>query len=193
MENVSDKYSDYETVRRAINNDQSAFKELHKKYFTRVNAIVRKMIFDPEEANDLTQEAFIKAFQSLQSFNFEFSFATWLYKIASNNSIDYLRKKRIKTFSMNKPVQQKDGEVQQDYPDNDPDAEKAIIKREVSAQIKLAIEELPEKYRLVIIMRHQQDKSYEEISELLNLPLGTIKARIFRGRELLNKSLRKLY
>ena len=187
-----DKQIDYDLIRRAIDNDQSAYKELLDKYRQRVYYLVRKMIFDAEEADDLTQEAFIKAFNNLKSFNFEFAFSTWLFKIASNNCIDYLRKKRLKTYSMNTPVKQKDGETQQEYPDSNPNVEKRMIQEETSKQIKNAIASLPEKYQQAIIMRHTEEKSYEEISEILELPLGTVKARIFRARELLNKSLRKI-
>lgn len=192
MQQAEEKYPEYEIIRRALNNDQSAYKEILTKYEIGVRSVVRKMVFDTQEADDLVQEAFIKAFNSLSSFNFEFSFATWLYKIAANNCIDYLRKKRLKTYSYDKPVSQKDGETQQEFADNVANIEKQIIQSETSLQIKAAIEELPEKYRLVIVMRHQEEKSYEEISELLDLPLGTIKARIFRAREMLNKSLRKV-
>ena len=147
--------------------------------------VVRKMVFDAQEADDLTQEAFIKAFNSLHTFNFEFSFSTWLYKIASNNCIDYLRKRKLKTFSMNTPVKQKDGETQQEYPDQVPNVEKNMINTETSKQIEEAISKLPPKYKQVIVMRHTEEKSYEDIAELLELPLGTVKARIFRARELL--------
>jgi RNA polymerase sigma factor (sigma-70 family) len=190
---IIDKDIDFELVKRAINNDQSAFKELHEKYQYRVSLLVRKIVFDPQEADDLTQEAFIKAFQSLKSFNFEFSFTTWLYKIASNNCIDYLRKKRLKTYSMDTPVEHKEGQTQQDYSDDTPTIETKIIKSEISSQIKDAIDSLPEMYRVVILMRHSEEKSYEEIAQILDQPLGTVKARIFRARELLNKSLRKIY
>ena len=189
---INDKNTDYEIVKRAINKDQTAFKELLDKYQDRVHMVVRKMVFDAQEADDLTQEAFIKAFNSLHTFNFEFSFSTWLYKIASNNCIDYLRKRKLKTFSMNSPVKQKDGETQQEYPDKVPTVENDMISSETSKQIAAAIDKLPPKYRQVIVMRHTEEKSYEEIAEFLELPLGTVKARIFRARELLNKSLRKI-
>lgn len=190
---ATDKLVDYEIVRRAINKDRNAYKELMDKYRFPLQMVVRKIVFDEKEVDDLVQEAFIKAFNSIHTFNFEFAFSTWLYKIATNNSIDYLRKRRLKTYSMDTPVKQKDGETQQEYADNVPTVEKEMIAGERSEQIAKAIEELPEKYRRVILMRHQDEMSYEDISEELELPLGTVKARIFRGRELLNKSLRDLF
>lgn len=192
MAQTEEKYPEYSIIRRALENDQSAYKEILTKYEIGVRSVVRKMVFDPQEADDLVQEAFIKAFNSLASFNFEFSFATWLYKITSNNCIDYLRKKRLKTFSYDKPISHKDGESTQEFADNVANIEKQMVQSETSIQIKAAIDELPEKYRVVIVMRHQEEKPYEEISELLDLPLGTIKARIFRAREMLNKTLRKI-
>ncbi|MCB0278380.1 MAG: sigma-70 family RNA polymerase sigma factor [Calditrichaeota bacterium] len=192
-ENKHDKQVDYDIIKRALNNDQAAYRELLTKYQHRVLILVKKIIYDAQEADDLTQEAFIKAFNNLQSFNFEFAFSTWLFKIATNNCIDYLRKKRLKTFSMNKSIQQKDGETQQEYADSTPTIEREMIQTETSKQIMDAIEKLPPKYRQAIIMRHNEEKSYEEIAEILDLPLGTVKARIFRARELLNKSLRKVF
>ena len=190
---ATDKLKDYDIVRRAINKDRNAFKELMDKYRFPVQMVVRKIVFDEKEVDDLVQEAFIKAFNSIHTFNFEFAFSTWLYKIATNNSIDYLRKRRLKTYSMDSPVKQKDGETQQEYADNAPTIEKELIAGERSDKIRHAIDDLPEKYRRVILMRHQDEMSYEDISEELELPLGTVKARIFRGRELLNKSLRDLF
>lgn len=189
---ATDKYQDYEIVKRAIDGDQSAFKELMERYRFQVEMVVRKIIFEEQEVDDLVQEAFIKAFHSIHTFNFEFAFTTWLYKIATNNCIDFLRKKKLKTYSMDTPIRQKDGETQQEYPDRVPTVERQMISRETSGQINRAIEDLPEKYRRVILMRHKQEMSYEDIAAELELPLGTVKARIFRGRELLNKKLRSI-
>jgi RNA polymerase sigma-70 factor (ECF subfamily) len=192
MTTKEEKYPEYPLIRRALDKDQRAFREILERYENGVRAVVRKMVFDPKESEDLVQEAFIKAFNSIHSFNFEFSFATWLYKIAANNCIDFLRKRKLKTYSYDKPIQQKDGETQQEFADSVPNVEKNMIQEETSSQIKQAILDLPEKYRIVIVMRHQEEKSYEEISEFLDIPLGTVKARIFRAREMLNKKLRKV-
>jgi RNA polymerase sigma-70 factor (ECF subfamily) len=151
-----------------------------------------KMVRNPQEAEDLTQEAFMKAFNSLESFNEEYAFSTWLMKIASNNCIDYLRKRKLKTYSIHDQIQYKDEKIEIELPDQEPTPEKFILQTERKNMIEDAINELPERYRYVIILRHKEEKSYEEISEILNLPLGTVKAQIFRAREILNKKLRSM-
>ncbi|MFQ5638803.1 MAG: sigma-70 family RNA polymerase sigma factor, partial [bacterium] len=131
-----------------------------------------------------------KAFKALPSFNEEYAFSTWLYKIAINNCIDHMRKKRLKTYSINKPVQSKDGELGREFPDTSMSPDKHILSVEKSKIIETAIDELPENYKIAIVLRHSEEKSYEEIAQLLNIPLGTVKARIFRAREMLKKKLK---
>jgi len=161
-----------------------------KKYQGAISHLIARMIGYQPDVEDLTQEAFIKAFQSLASFNNEFAFSTWLYKIASNNCIDYLRKRRLKTFSIDKPILTADGEQHFDIPDGSQLPDKVLLQSQQTTTIQQAIDALPDKYKLVIELRHQKEKSYEDIAEELDLPLGTVKAHIFRARELLYKQLR---
>lgn len=184
------RIEDFRVIREAIAGDQAAYKFLMKKYHDAIYNLIYKMIHDKNDVEDLTQEAFIKAFNSLESFNFEFAFSTWLYKIATNNSIDYLRKKKIKTYSIDKPISTKDGEMEYEIPDSTFVPDKTVIFDQKRNIIQDAIETLPEKYQKVITMRHQEEKSYEEIAEELDIPLGTVKAHIFRAREMLYKQLR---
>jgi RNA polymerase sigma-70 factor (ECF subfamily) len=186
------KRDDVELVRKAKTGDGKAYDELTLMYKEVVFKIVHRMVHNRQEAEDLTQEAFIKAYNSITSFNEDYAFSTWLFKIATNNCIDFFRKRKLRTHSMDETIRYKDDEIQQEYADPDPDVEREIIADEKTKMIRKAIEELPEKYRIVIKLRHQEEKSYEDISELLDLPLGTVKARIFRAREMLNKSLRNL-
>lgn len=183
------KENDSELINKAKNGDSKAYEGLLKKYRNSVYNLVYRMVHDIEEAEDLTQEAFIKAFHSLASFNEDYAFSTWLYKIATNNCIDFFRKRKLQTYSLDKPVQYKDSEIQHEIPDPDLNPEKSILARERSRTIQEAIKTLPEKYYIAIVLRHNEEKSYEEIAEILNLPLGTVKARIFRAREMLNKAL----
>jgi len=143
-----------------------------------------------EEAQDLVQETFIKAFGSLKSYNPNYRFTTWLYKIAVNSSIDHIRKKKIQTFSLDQPIDTKDGRVGVEVADMSYHPEQDLSDKQKRLSITDAINSLPEKYRQVIIMRHQEDKSYEEIAKILRAPVGTVKARIFRARELLKKKLK---
>lgn len=188
------KSQDSELISKAKSGDQNALEELLSKYKVAVYNLIYRMVKDKQESEDLTQETFIKTFKSLPSFNEEYAFSTWIFKIATNNCIDFFRKRKLKTYSLDKPIQYKTSEIQQDHPDPNLNAEKNILAHERSEIIKQAIDSLPKKYFEAIELRHRQEKSYEEISELLGLPLGTVKARIFRAREMLNKALKnKLY
>jgi RNA polymerase sigma factor (sigma-70 family) len=134
----------------------------------------------------------MKAFSSLASYRSEYRFSTWLYKIAANSSIDHLRKKRIQALSLDRPMETEDGSVGMDIPDYSYDPERELVKKQQRFSIEEAIESLPDKYREVIIYRHKDDKSYDEIADLLGIPVGTVKARIFRARELLKKKLKNI-
>lgn len=184
------KLEDISLIEEALAGKQSAYDKLMKKYYQHIYNLIYKMIFKKEDVEDLTQEAFIKAFNSLQHFDRQFAFSTWLYKIATNNSIDYLRKKKLNTFSIDKEIESEDSDYKFDIPDTDYVPDNKIIEDQRRKVLEDAIESLPEKYRQVITMRHKQEKEYEEIAKELNLPLGTVKAHIFRGRELLNKYLK---
>lgn len=184
------KSQDSQLISKAKSGDENALEELLGKYKVAVYNLIYRMVKDKQEAEDLTQETFIKTFKSLPSFNEEYAFSTWIFKIATNNCIDFFRKRKLKTYSIDKPIQYKTSEIQQDHPDPDLNAEKSMMAQERSKLIKLAIDTLPNKYNEAIVLRHQQEKSYEEIAEILDLPLGTVKARIFRAREMLNKALK---
>ena len=184
------KKSDSPLIHRALRGDQKAYAELLERYRGPLYNLLYRMVRSKEETEDLVQEAFMKAFASLATFNEEFAFSTWLYKIAINNTIDHLRKKRLRTYSLDKPIQSREGEVKREYPDVSWAADKDVLSTEKTAIISQAIDELPEKYRMAIILRHTEEKSYEEIAEILNIPLGTVKARIFRAREALKRKLK---
>jgi len=179
-----------ELIKKAIEGDESAYKNLLENYRGAIYNLLYKMVRNKEETEDLVQEAFMKAFKALPSFNEEYAFSTWLYKIAVNNCIDHMRKKKLQTYSINKPVQSKDGELDREFPDTSMSPDKSILSEERASIIETAIDELPENYKTAIILRHSEEKSYEEISKILNIPLGTVKARIFRAREMLKKKLK---
>ena len=177
-------------VTRALEGDEIAFKNLVEKYTRALSNHILRIVRKQEEVDDLVQESFIKAFSALGSYSIDYAFSTWLYKIATNHSIDYLRKKKLQTYSIDKPRDTKDGSMEFDLPDMTYRPDKHILANQRSRLIQEAIDALPPKYHRVIVMRHQQEKSYEEIARELDLPLGTVKAHIFRARELLNKYLR---
>ncbi|MGB9696138.1 MAG: RNA polymerase sigma factor [Ignavibacteria bacterium] len=184
------KSEDIQLIASAKKGDQAAYEKLMRKYKSLIFNLVARVIKQTDDVEDLTQETFIKAFQSLERFDNQFSFSTWLFKIASNNCVDYLRKKKLKTFSIDKQIDTPDEEMYFEIPDTDLMPDKKIVDKERKQIIEEAIANLPEKYRKVILLRHSEMKEYEEIAEELNLPLGTVKAHIFRARELLNKFLK---
>ena len=177
-------------VEAALAGDQRAYERLVAKYSDALQRHVGRLVRDPHEVEDLVQEAFIKAFSSLPSYSADYAFSTWLYKIATNHAIDYLRRKKLPTYSIDKPLQTKDGELQVELPDTTYRPDRHVVADQRNALIAAAIAELPEKYHRVIVMRHQQEMSYEEIAVALDLPLGTVKAHIFRARALLYKYLK---
>ena len=188
----SEEKTDYELIDEAIDGNEASYGIIMERYKNSLHGIIYRMVRNQEETQDLVQEAFIKAYKALRTFNKQYSFSTWLFKIASNNCIDQLRKKRLSTISIDAPSETMDGSITQDIPDSTYNPEKDIIRNEVINTIHHTIDQLPKKYREVINLRHKQDKSYEEIAKELDLPIGTVKARIFRAREILKKSLREL-
>lgn len=185
------KSEDIILIEEALSGKQSSYDKLMKKYYQLIYNLVYRMISKKEDVEDLTQEAFIKAFNSLQNFDKQFAFSTWLFKIATNNAIDYLRKKKLSTFSIDKEIESDDSDFKFEIPDIEFKPDKYIIDQQMRGIIDEAIKSLPKKYRQVIILRHKKEMEYEEIAKKLKLPLGTIKAHIFRGRELLNKYLKE--
>lgn len=177
-------------VKRAKGGDEQAYKQLVDKYQRALYFHVLKMIKDKEQVNDLVQEAFVKAFDNLNTYSTNYAFSTWLYRIATNHTIDYLRKKKLKTLSIDEPVKTRDGEMQMQLEDESAGTDRNIIRKQRQDMVQAAIEDLPPKYRKVIQMRHMEEKSYQEIADVLDLPLGTVKAHIFRARELLYKALK---
>lgn len=189
--NAEDR-SDFELIEDAINGNEDAFGIIMERYKYSLYGLIFKMVRNHEETQDLVQEAFIKSYNALESFNKQYSFSTWLFKIASNNCIDHLRKRRLPTTSIDAPIQTDDGSISQDLPDNSYSPEKDSLRDELFSSVNSIIEELPDKYKEVINLRHKEDKSYEEIAQALDIPIGTVKARIFRAREILKKSISKM-
>jgi len=190
-ENISKTKSDDNIlINKALAGDQTAYEKLMKKYYQLIYNLIFRMISRKEDVEDLTQEAFIKAFNSLQNFDRQFAFSTWLFKIATNNAIDYLRKKKLNTFSIDREIESEESDFKFEIPDSENKPDRVIIEDERKQILDEAIESLPPKYKEVILLRHKMDKEYEEIAKELKLPLGTVKAHIFRGRELLNKYLK---
>jgi RNA polymerase sigma factor (sigma-70 family) len=188
---LDSRAEDMKLISQALSGNQPAYRTLLKKYHNQVFNVLFRMVHRREEVEDLTQEAFIKAFASLKNFNGEYAFSTWLLRIAQNNCIDNIRKKKLQTFSIDKPIESKDGEITFELPDTTYEPDKVLIANQRANMIEEAIKSLPPKYRMVITMRHSEEKNYQEIADELGVPIGTVKAHIFRAREMLNQALRK--
>lgn len=181
---------DLRYVTQALSGDQSAYAFLLNKYHQPLYFHVVRMVHVRDMVDDLLQEIFTKAFDNLHTYNSAYAFSTWLYRIATNHSIDHLRKRRLRTTSLDEPVQTKDGEVRIEVADDSEQTDAEVLHRQRALILKDAVEALPPRFRRVIELRHMEDKSYQEIAELLDLPLGTVKAHIFRAREALFKALK---
>lgn len=178
---------DYKLVQRAINDgDQKAYAELMNYYRDSLYFMLLKMTNNPNDADDLTIEAFGKAFKNLHQYTPDFAFSTWLFKIASNNCIDFIRKKKKNTFSMNEGYgDNNSNELADKIPSRSLDPEENIIKNQKIRLMRDVVEKLKPHYRKLIELRYFKELSYEEISQELDLPLGTVKAQLFRAREFL--------
>lgn len=187
--NLSDKGKyDLQLVHKAIAGDQSAYAELLSRYRDPIYFMLLKMVNNKSDADDLTIEAFGKAFKSIQQYTPNYAFSTWLFKIATNNCIDFIRKKRETHISIDQPSE--DGEGGQSVPASNLlsgvlDPEENLIKEQNIQLVKELVEKLKPRYRKLIELRYFQEYSYVEIADELNIPLGTVKAQLFRARELL--------
>jgi len=176
---------DVQLVARARSGEERAYRVLLERYERPVFTICLRMVRNRDEAADLAQESFIKVFASLDRYNSAYAFSSWLFKITSNLCIDHLRKRKIHTLAMDAPVDGEQGEIQRQYVSPDMTPEEELVRNEKMGRLETAIAALPEHYRIMLILRHQEDLSYEEIAESLSIPLGTVKARIHRAREML--------
>jgi RNA polymerase sigma factor (sigma-70 family) len=184
---------DLELVKRAKQNDPKAFEKLLKKYRKSVYYMLLKMVNNADDADDLTQEAFAKAFNSLPKFDSKYAFSTWLFRIATNNCIDFIRKKRVNTVSIDTPYENDEGDnMSFDIRDPDLNPDDIMLRKQRKEYLQMAVEKLPEKYKLLVDLRYFQELSYEEVADELELPLGTVKAQLFRARELLAEELKHL-
>lgn len=188
LSHLSEKaQKDYELVLRATNNkDQQAFSDLMDKYKDPIYYMLLKMVNNNDDAEDLTLEAFGKAFNRLNQYTPNFAFSTWLFKIATNNCIDFLRKKKKNVMSIDNRVSNNDGEEYMfEIKSNGMTPEQIAMNEQKIQLMRQYVKKLKPRYEILVEMRYFKEMSYEEISIELNLPLGTVKAQLFRAREFL--------
>jgi RNA polymerase sigma factor (sigma-70 family) len=192
-ENLSDKGKyDYALVQRAVQGDQKAFAELLDRYRDSIFFMLLKMVNNRDDADDLTIEAFGKAFHRLKQYQPNYAFSTWLFKIASNNCIDFLRReKKKRMISMDNTLFNDDGdEMSFDVKDGERDPEEEFVRGQKEELMREVVDKLKPRYKELVELRYFKELSYEEIAEQLDLPLGTVKAQLFRAREFLAQMLR---
>ncbi|MFP5471304.1 MAG: RNA polymerase sigma factor [Bacteroidia bacterium] len=177
---------DYKVVKKALSGDQKAYAELMGRYRDSVYFMLLKMVSNKDDADDLTIEAFGKAFSRLKQYTPNYAFSTWLFKIASNNCIDFIRRRKLKMTSIDVPFDGEDGESPgYEIKSSDRNPEQEAIRDQKIVLLREVVDKLKPRYKELVEMRYFQEMSYEEISEKLDLPLGTVKAQLFRARDFL--------
>jgi RNA polymerase sigma factor (sigma-70 family) len=191
MEEIENRFSskaleDFQLIDRAVAGDDKAFAKLLQRYKRPVYHMILKMVRNVDDAEDLMIESFAKAFKSLHRFKKDFTFSTWLFRIATNNTIDFIRKKKINTLSIENTYTDDDGQsVSLDVKDVNPDPMEEAIKSQKEELIQVFVGMLPAKYQKLVRLRYFHELSYEEIAIELEAPLGTVKAQLHRARELM--------
>ncbi len=175
--------TDGELIVSAMTGRSEGFEELVHRYQRPITGYVFRMLGDYEASLDVTQEVFIKVYNSLSKYSDEYKFSTWLYRIAHNAAIDHMRRNSMATQSIE--VENPDGTYQLQIESRNPSPEQDHERSEWRNEIDAVVRCLPATYRDLIILRHSRDLSYDEIAEVTNLPLGTVKNRLFRAREMM--------
>ncbi len=178
---------DYELVKKALLGDEKAFARLLSRYKDTIYFMLLKMLNNRSDAEDLTLEAFGKAFKNLHQYSPTYAFSTWLFKIASNNCIDFLRKKKGVIISLESDNEQ--GELSETIrlKSKDLNPEEKLIRKQKAILLHKVVRRLKPHYQTLVELRYFNEFSYEEIAKELNLPLGTVKAQLFRARQMLFK------
>jgi RNA polymerase sigma-70 factor (ECF subfamily) len=178
---------DYELVQKALQGDEKAFARLLSRYKDTIYFMLLKMLNNRSDAEDLTIEAFGKAFKNLHQYSPTYAFSTWLFKIASNNCIDFLRKRKGITISIENEDDHSEMSEVARIKSKDLNPEEKLIRKQKAILLQKVVRRLKPHYQELVELRYFREMSYEEIAEELNLPLGTVKAQLFRARQMLFK------
>ena len=177
---------DFKFIDMAVAGDDKAYAKLLTRYKRPVYHMILKMVRNTDDAEDLMMESFSKAFRSLHRFKKDFTFSTWLFRIATNNTIDFIRKKKLNTLSIENTYTDDDGQsVSIDIQDRNNDPQEEAIKAQKEELMQVFVGMLPPKYQKLVRLRYFHELSYEEIAKELEAPLGTVKAQLHRARELM--------
>lgn len=179
------KLTDGELIEGAVAGQVEGFEELVRRYQRPITSYVYRMLGDYESSLDVTQEVFIKVYNSLHKYSFDYKFSTWIYRIAHNASVDHMRRNSVTPQSIE--VENADGSFQIQLESHAASPEQERERSEWRTEIDSVIRCLPTVYRDLILLRHSRDLSYDEIAEVTGLPLGTVKNRLFRAREMMRE------
>ena len=183
-----EQLDDRALVARILEGDRDRFTELVKRYEKRVVNYVYRITHRYEEAHDLAQDIFVKVYLALDRYDSKYQFSTWLFRIAQNAAIDVLRKKTISEVPLARPSED-EPQKEREFADPGVSPYRALKNKQLSAAIETAVQNLPADYRELIQLRHFAELSYEEIATMKRLPLGTVKNKLFRARNLLKEQL----
>jgi len=181
--------TDQELVVAILDGATQKYSELVKRYQGRVVNYLYRLLHNVDDAHDLAQDVFLRVFRALDRYNPEYKFSTWLFRVAQNAAIDVVRKRRLQVVSMHRPDSDGGSSSTWDFASGDPSPYGDARNRERGDAIRCAIGELPREYRELICLRHYAEMSYGEISEVKDMPLGTVKNKLFRGRQMLKERL----
>ena len=184
-----EQLDDRALVVRILEGDRDRFSELVKRYEKRVINYVYRITHRYEDAHDLAQDIFVKVFLALDRYDPKYQFSTWLFRIAQNSAIDALRKKTIAEVPIARPADEEGSGKEREFADDGISPYRALKNKQLSAAIDRAVLNLPSDYRELIQLRHFAELSYEEIASMKKLPLGTVKNKLFRARNLLKDAL----
>jgi RNA polymerase sigma-70 factor (ECF subfamily) len=182
--------SDDELVRSVLAGDRERFGLLVERYQTRLVNYLYRIVRSLDDAHDLAQEVFIRVYQALDRYDSQYRFSTWLFRVAQNAAIDVLRKRRVQLVPISRrPDEGGEPGPDIDLPSDDPTALEQLEGREREGEVRQAIDALPWEYRELILLRHYGELAYEEIADLKSMPLGTVKNKLFRARQMLKQHL----
>ena len=183
---------DFRLIDRAVEGDEKAYAKLMQRYRKSVYHTLLKMVRNVDDAEDLTIEAFAKAFKNLSRFKKDYTFSTWLFRVATNNCIDLIRKKRLQTLSIDADIKKGDGDtISIDVKDDNLNPQEIAIKEQKKEIVRQFVDLLPPKYKRLVKLRYFKEYSYHEIAKEIEAPLGTVKAQLHRARELLYDLVKK--
>lgn len=185
-------HADMALVQRAQANDRAAFNEIVLRYKSKVYNFINRMVHSQPDAEDLTQETFVRAYLSIRSFQSRASLNTWLFRIATNLCIDYSRKRKkiqIQITSLSVESDDDEGGSEREIPDQSFDPQRLMLNKELGKQLDMALRALPEKLRTIVLLYDIEGLPYDEIATITGCPLGTVKSRLFNARAALRAKL----